>query len=140
MTETAHHLYTPLICLRTKFAIRNETTKGKMSASECSIPKSNMRYEYPTPCPSPSEQIDDPVSSQEPDPVIKRLDSLQYSNEDDLVSDICKNLKTSGGCIIRNLVDRKVLQAIEGEIRPHLNKIEPADGEHIPRSLWRYPH
>lgn len=94
-----------------------------------------MRYGYPTPCSSPSEQLDDPLSSQKTTPVIQRLDSLKYCNEDDLVSDICNSLKFSGGCIIGNMIDKKILQALEGEIRPHLDQTEQADGKHGYRLL-----
>lgn len=47
-----------------------------------------------------------------------------------MVSDICNSLKLSGGCVIGNMIDKKILQALEGEIRPHLDKIEQADRKH----------
>lgn len=88
-----------------------------------------MFYGYPTPCSSPSDQIEDPISSQSLDTVIRKIDAIQYCNEGDLVSDICQSLRVSGGCIIKNLVDKRVLDALEGEIRPYLNKVEKADGK-----------
>jgi len=98
---------------------------------DCSISNSEMQYGYPTPCSSPAEQIADPLSLEQSKPLINRLDSSQYPNEDDLVLDICRNLRISGGCIIRNMVDGDTLKALEGEIRPHLDRTEQADGENI---------
>ena len=59
---------------------------------------------------------------------IASLHPCQYRHEEDLVTEICQSLKRAGGCIIRNMVSRAVLDALESDIRPFLNNTGPAHG------------
>jgi hypothetical protein len=40
-----------------------------------------------------------------------------------------ENLKISGGCVIRNMYKQSTLDAMETEIRPHLDATEKSDGK-----------
>lgn len=63
---------------------------------------------------------------------VSSLDMKNYhsSNQDDLISDIVRSLRLSGGCIIRNMIPQESLSRCEHEIRPYLNKTKQADGIH----------
>ena len=70
--------------------------------------------------------------AQTPDsplPHVSDLDSKAYDSEEALLADIVESLRVSGGCVIRNLVGEDVLKEIEREVRPHLEKAEPWNGE-----------
>ena len=70
--------------------------------------------------------------AQNPDsplPHVSDLDSKAYDSEEALLADIVESLRVSGGCVIRNLVGEDVLKEIEREVRPHLEKAEPWNGE-----------
>src|ERR1700761_3939189 len=60
-------------------------------------------------------------------PRVSKLDLNSYKSQDDLVVDIIESLRRSGGCIIRNMIQKPVLSSIESEIRPHLDQIQKAD-------------
>ena len=64
-----------------------------------------------------------------PLPHVGDLDSKTYESHEALLADIIESLRVSGGCVIRNLVDKDVLKEIEMEVRPYLDEAEPWNGE-----------
>jgi hypothetical protein len=81
------------------------------------------------PCPKPQTNPEIPL------PLVSRLDLNSYSHQEDLAVDIIDSLRRSGGCIIRNMIQKDVLNSIESEIRPHMNNVRKAEGmsiEYVP--------
>lgn len=60
-------------------------------------------------------------------PVVAKLNFDAYANEIELIADITESLKVSGGCIVRGMYQQRTLDALESEIRPHLDAIKEAD-------------
>lgn len=60
-------------------------------------------------------------------PPVAELDFDVYLDESELVADIALSLKTSGGCIVRGMYQQHTLDALESEIRPHLDATTRAD-------------
>lgn len=60
-------------------------------------------------------------------PAVEELDFDAYLSEGKLVTDIARSLKTSGGCIVRGMYQQPTLDALESEIRPHLEAVQKAD-------------
>jgi hypothetical protein len=80
------------------------------------------------PCSKPQTNPEIPL------PLVSRLDLNSYSRQEDLAADIIESLRRSGGCIIRNMIQKVVLNSIESEIRPHLNNVRKGEGmynEHV---------
>lgn len=70
-------------------------------------------------------------------PTIARLDFQAYEEEEALIADIARSLKVSGGCIVRGMYQQNTLDAMEYEIRPHIEAIKQADrkrDEFVPSS------
>lgn len=65
-----------------------------------------------------------------PLPHVSDLDSKAYDSQEALLADIIESLRASGGCVIRNLVNKDVLKEIEMEVRPYLDKAVPWNGEY----------
>jgi hypothetical protein len=58
---------------------------------------------------------------------VAKLDFEAFADKSELVVEITKSLKTSGGCIVRGMYQRQTLHALEREIRPHLEATMKAD-------------
>jgi len=66
---------------------------------------------------------------------VSKLDLNNYNCNDDLVTDIIESLRRSGGCIIRNMIQKHTLNSIESEIRPHMDEVQKADCAYNQRIL-----
>lgn len=55
-------------------------------------------------------------------PIVSDIGSLC----DNALDKITHSLKISGGCVVRNMLVQDMLEDIEKEIRPYLNKAGPA--------------
>ena len=60
-------------------------------------------------------------------PKVVELDFEAYTEENELIADIAESLKTSGGCIVRGMYQQNTLDALETEIRPHIEVTKKAD-------------
>ncbi|KAF1960674.1 phytanoyl-CoA dioxygenase family protein [Byssothecium circinans] len=69
---------------------------------------------------------------ESPLPEVADINALGYTSEDTLAEDAIASLRTSGGCIIRNLVAREELDKIERDVRPHLDAAQPWEGDFWP--------
>ena len=72
------------------------------------------------------------MGPKSPLPKVGDLDSKAYTSNAALVEDIVRNIRLSGGCVVRQLVSKETLDAIEKEVRPHLDAAEPWNGERSP--------
>ncbi|KAF1929470.1 uncharacterized protein M421DRAFT_100563 [Didymella exigua CBS 183.55] len=57
-------------------------------------------------------------------PIVAKLNFDAYADETGLVAAIAESLKTSGGCIVRGIYRQPTLDALESEIRLHLEAIK----------------
>lgn len=62
-------------------------------------------------------------------PKVADLDSKAYPSEEALLEDIVKSIQLAGGCIVRGMLDKETLDAIESEIRPYILAQERWSGE-----------
>lgn len=60
-------------------------------------------------------------------PTVAKLDFKSYRKESELITDIAESLKTSGGCIVRGMYRQSTLDALELEMRPHIEASKKAD-------------
>ena len=70
-----------------------------------------------------------PPNSPVPEP--SDLDFKSYDSQEALLADIIESIRTSGGCVIRNLIAKDKVAEIEKEVRPWLDKAEPWKGKPI---------
>lgn len=68
------------------------------------------------------------MGPDQPLPPVSEFDSSTVASSEKLVDDIVSSLRVSGGCVIRNMVGKDVLDQLEADIRPHLNAAKPAPG------------
>lgn len=64
------------------------------------------------------------IFSPKPDghvPNVSDLDLAFGTSQQEIVEAIIEGLKVAGGCIIRNMVSKDIIDEIERDIRPHLN-------------------
>ncbi|CAO2651068.1 Nn.00g093650.m01.CDS01 [Neocucurbitaria sp. VM-36] len=74
-----------------------------------------------------SVHVNRPILKSKASPKIANIDCSNYQQEDDLITDIIRSLKLSGGCLVRGLYSQDTLNAIEKEIRPYINITQKAD-------------
>ena len=78
------------------------------------------------------DRVEKPLMSpDQPLPHVAELDFATAASSEQLIEDVVSSLKISGGCIIRNMVGKDVLDDLETDIRPHLNAAKPAPGTNI---------
>lgn len=75
--------------------------------------------------PPPDHHIAAPENTNRQLPIVSDIDSLS----DNALEKITHSLKISGGCVVRNMLDQDMLEDIEKEVRPYLNKAGPAPGK-----------
>lgn len=68
------------------------------------------------------------MGPDQPIPDVSEFDFSAAASLETLLDDIVKSLRVSGGCVIRNMVGKDVLDQLEADIRPHLNAAQPAPG------------
>lgn len=68
------------------------------------------------------------MGPDQPLPHVSEFDFSTATSVENLLDDIISSLRVSGGCVIRNMVGRDVLDQLEADIRPHLNAAKPAPG------------
>lgn len=68
------------------------------------------------------------MGPDQPLPHVSELDFSTAASVENLLDDIVSSLRLSGGCVIRNMVGKDVLDQLEADIRPHLNAAKPAPG------------
>ena len=73
-----------------------------------------------------SDHVQGPNS---PVPTVKQFDFKNCTSQEELLGEIIESMRLSGGCVVRNLVQREALQEVETEVRPWLEKAEPWNGE-----------
>lgn len=59
-------------------------------------------------------------SPDSPVPQVGDFDLKSATSQEQLILDIVESMRRSGGCIVRNMVDKPVLDEIESQIRPHI--------------------
>jgi hypothetical protein len=62
-------------------------------------------------------------------PSVAELDFAAYREESRLIADITSSLKIAGGCIVRGMYRQSTLDALEGELRPHIDATKKADSK-----------
>lgn len=72
------------------------------------------------------------MGPDQPLPHVSEFDFSTAASPENLVDDIVSSLRVSGGCVIRNMVGKDVLDQLEADIRPHLNAAKPAPGTFWP--------
>ena len=71
----------------------------------------------------------DPVQGPDsPVPIVKEFDFKNCDSQEELLEGIIESMRLSGGCVVRNLVNKEALQDVEFEVRPWLEKAEPWNG------------
>lgn len=70
----------------------------------------------------PDHHIAPSENTNRQSPIVSDIGSLC----DNALDKIIHSLKISGGCVVRNMLDQDMLEDIEKEIRPYLNKAGPA--------------
>lgn len=71
------------------------------------------------------------MSPDQPLPHVAEVDFATAASSEQLIEDIVSSLRVSGGCIIRNMVGKDVLDQLETDIRPHLKAAKPAPGTSV---------
>jgi hypothetical protein len=60
-------------------------------------------------------------------PNVSRLHFGAFDSHDELVSSVLESMKQSGGCIIEGMMPLEVLDSVENDVRPYLDKVKTAD-------------
>lgn len=68
------------------------------------------------------------MGPDQPLPHVSEFDFSVAASLENLLDDIARSLKVSGGCVIRNIVRKDVLDQLEVDIRPYLIAAKPAPG------------
>lgn len=70
-------------------------------------------------------------------PRVGDLDVSTIAKEEDLITEIIRSLKLSGGCLVRGMYEQATLDTMEQDIRPHIKSTQKADStreEFVPSS------
>lgn len=67
--------------------------------------------------PVATKPVKEPMSSKSPLPEVKSFDAATVT-----VDELVAALRVAGGVVIRNMLNKEELDAIEGDVRPWLNK------------------
>ncbi|KAI9703844.1 MAG: hypothetical protein M1836_007616 [Candelina mexicana] len=70
-------------------------------------------------------------------PVPADLDVLTAKSEDRLVEEIIESIRVSGGCVIRNMVGKDVIEQLERDFRPHIINDKSWNGDFWPPETRR---
>lgn len=68
------------------------------------------------------------MGPDQPLPHVSELDVSTAVSVESLLDDIVASLRVSGGCVVRNMVGKDVLDQLDTEITPHLKAAKPAPG------------
>lgn len=68
------------------------------------------------------------MGPDQPLPHVSQLDVSTAVSVEKLLDDIVGSLRVSGGCVVRNMIGKDVLDQLDAEITPHLKAAKPAPG------------
>lgn len=68
------------------------------------------------------------MGPDQPLPHVSELNVSTAASVENLLNDIVGSLRVSGGCVVRNMIGKDVLDQLDAEITPHLKAAKPAPG------------
>ena len=57
-----------------------------------------------------------------PPPPVSDIDAASFEDEQDLVREIIESLRISGGCVVRNFIEKQDVQKLGRDFAPHFAK------------------